>query len=109
MSRLVPKLGETVLPWLSKTMRSIKVLIRTVLVCPLTTNLRRATAKGNVLLDENEADLDEQSVVNVSQTIGIDKTELGEYIGTLSKSRVREIVRGINIIITPSDILSELV
>ena len=84
-------------------------LIRTVLVCPLTTNLRRATAKGNVLLDEDEAGLEQRSVVNVSQTIGIDKTELGEYVGTLLKSRVREIVMGINIIITPSDMSSEVI
>lgn len=40
--------------------------IRTVIVCALTTNLRRARAIGNVLLEAGEADLAEQSVVNVS-------------------------------------------
>lgn len=41
--------------------------INTVVVCALTTNLRRARIPGNVLLDEGEADLPEQSVVVVSQ------------------------------------------
>jgi mRNA interferase MazF len=41
--------------------------INTVLECALTSNLSRARAPGNVLLDEGEADLPEQSVVNVSQ------------------------------------------
>ncbi len=31
--------------------------IRTVIVCPLTTNLKRADAPGNVLLDEGEGGL----------------------------------------------------
>ena len=45
----------------------------TVLACALTTNLRRAKAPGNVLLDENEAGLPKQSVVVVSQVLTIDK------------------------------------
>lgn len=40
--------------------------INTVVVCALTSNLRRANAPGNVLLGPEEADLPEQSVVNRS-------------------------------------------
>lgn len=54
--------------------------IRTVIVCALTTNLRRAKALGNVVLDVGEADLPEQSVVNVSQVFTIDKTLLTEKL-----------------------------
>jgi mRNA interferase MazF len=40
--------------------------IKTVLVCPLTTNLKRAGAPGNVLLNPKESNLPKESVVNVS-------------------------------------------
>jgi mRNA interferase MazF len=41
--------------------------INTVVVCALTTNLKRAKAPGNVLLEKGEANLFKQSVVVVSQ------------------------------------------
>jgi len=58
--------------------------IRTVIVCALTSNLRRTAAIGNVLLEPGEADLPEQSVVNVSQVFTVDKVLLTEKIGRLS-------------------------
>ena len=59
--------------------------IGTVIVCPLTTNLRRAKAIGNVLLNEGEGNLPESSVVNVSQVFTVDKRLLTESIGRLSR------------------------
>lgn len=78
--------------------------IRTVLVCPLTTNLKRASAPGNILLDKKESNLPKQSVVNVSQVFTVDKKQLDEYVGTLSPKRVREILNGINLALEPRDI-----
>lgn len=78
--------------------------IGTVLACALTTNLRRAKAPGNVLLDENEADLPKQSVVVVSQVLTIDKSELIDKIGALSKERIDEILEGIRLITEPRDV-----
>ena len=75
--------------------------INTVVVCSLTSNLRRARDPGNVLLRPGEAGLPEQSVVNVSQIATIDKTQLREKIGTLSGERVRQIVGGINLLLQP--------
>jgi len=75
--------------------------IRTVLVCALTTNLRRAKAPGNVLLDENEADLPKQSVVVISQLLTVDKSQLIDKIGTLSKERIEQILEGIKLLIEP--------
>jgi mRNA interferase MazF len=69
--------------------------ITTVIVCALTSNLQRANEPGNVLLDVGEADLPEQSVVVVSQISSIDKTRLGERIGSLSDTRVDEILAGL--------------
>jgi mRNA interferase MazF len=78
--------------------------INTVVVCPLTSNLTRAKAPGNVLLDEGEANLPKQSVVNVSQIFTVDKKSLSEKTGTLSRRRVRQVVAGVRLVIEPRDI-----
>lgn len=77
--------------------------INTVVVCALTSNLKRAAAPGNVLLEPREANLPKRSVVNISQVFTVDKTQLGERIGTLSPSRVREILDGIGLLLEPRD------
>ncbi len=76
----------------------------TVLACALTTNFRRAKAPGNVLLNEGEADLKKQSVVVVSQVLTIDKSEMIDKIGTLSKERMDEIFEGIKLLTEPREI-----
>lgn len=78
--------------------------INTVVVCVLTSNLKRAEAPGNVLLDEGEANLPKQSVVNVSQIFTVDKADLGEKIGTVSTKRVEEILAGIKLVLEPRDV-----
>lgn len=77
--------------------------IRTALVCPLTSNLKRADAPGNILLEITEAKLPKQSVVNVSQLFTVDKSQLVEYIGTLSSKRINEVLKGIQLILEPRD------
>ena len=78
--------------------------IRTVVVCALTSNIRRASAPGNVLLEPDEAKLPKQSVVNISQLFTVDKADLGEYVGTLSRQRIYEILDGIRLLIEPRDV-----
>jgi len=75
----------------------------TVVVCALTSNLRRAAAPGNVLLEPREAHLPQQSVVNVSQIFTVDKSQLVEKIGTLSSRRVRQILDGIKLLLEPRE------
>ena len=77
--------------------------LKTVVVCALTSNLRRAQAPGNVLLESGEGNLPKQSVVNVSQIYTVDKSQLDEYIGTLSSARVREIINGIKLVVEPRE------
>jgi mRNA interferase MazF len=77
--------------------------IRTVVVCALTSHLKRATAPGNVLLEPGEAHLPQQSVVNVSQIFTVDKSDLEEKVGTLSSRRVREILDGIGLLTEPRE------
>jgi mRNA interferase MazF len=73
--------------------------IRTVLACVVTTNMRLARARGNVLLELDEGGLLQSSVVNVSQVITIDKRDLTDetFIGTLAPDRVDQIVAGIRL------------
>jgi mRNA interferase MazF len=68
--------------------------IHTVVVCGLTSNRKRGNLPGNVLLDAGEANLTRPSVVEVSKVTSIAKTQLGEYIGTLSPARVEQILAG---------------
>lgn len=82
--------------------------ISTVLTCALTTNLRRAKAPGNVLLDETEADLPKQSVVVISQVLTIDKSDLIDKIGALSKERIDAILEGVRLITEPREVDEEI-
>ena len=68
--------------------------INTVVVCALTTNLKRAKSPGNVLLEAGEANLPRQSAVVVSQVSTVEKAQLGEYIGSLSEQRIDQILSG---------------
>lgn len=77
--------------------------INTVVVCVLTSNLRRAKVPGNILLEKMEANLPKRSVVNVSQIFTVDKRDLVERIGTLSPGRVHQILDGIKLLIEPRD------
>lgn len=78
--------------------------INTVVVCTLTSNLKRAEAPGNVLLDPGEANLPKQSVVNISQIHTVDKRDLLEKIGTLSSERVQKILTGVCLLLEPHDL-----
>lgn len=77
--------------------------IKTVAVCALTSNLKRASAPGNVLLERKETNLPKDSVVNVSQIFTVDKSQLDECVGTLSAERVREILSGIKLVLDPRE------
>jgi len=78
--------------------------ISTLVVCALTSNIKRAKAPGNVLLEKGEANLPKQSVVVVSQIFTIDKSQLNEYIGSLTKRRINQILDGIHLLTDPLEI-----
>jgi len=68
--------------------------INTVVVCALTSNQKRMTEPDNVCLEAGEANLPRQSVVVVSQIDTVEKPQLGDYIGSLSKPRIEQILAG---------------
>jgi len=77
--------------------------INTVVLCALTTNLKRGSSPGNVMLKKNEAGLPKKSVVNITQIITVNKSDLKEKIGQLSRSRVEEILEGLDILFKPKE------
>jgi len=81
-----------------------KSRINTVVVCVLTSNLKRAEYPGNILLAPGEANLPKQSVINVSQIFTVDKGALAKKIGTLSPERVRQILEGLWLVLEPRGI-----
>ena len=70
----------------------------TLMVCALTTNKKWANLLGNVLLEAGEANLPKQSIVVVSQVATVNKTQLGEYIGSLTKERLTQVLSGMRFV-----------
>ena len=81
-----------------------KSRINTVVVCALTSNLNRATAPGNVLLKKGETNLPKDSVANISQVLTVNKSDLIEKIGSLSLSRIKQILEGVKLLLEPREI-----
>jgi len=79
-------------------------LINTVVVCALTSNLKRANAPGNVLLNKGEANLPKKSVINISQIFTVNKSDLSEKIGTLSRERMSQVYEGIKLLAEPREV-----
>ena len=73
--------------------------IATVVVVPLTSNLRLADAPGNVLLRVRATGLSKDSVANVSQIITIDKSLLGKRAGHLTEAALDAVLDGIGVVL----------
>lgn len=78
--------------------------INTIVVCALTSNLKRAAAPGNVLLKKGEGNLPKDSVVNISQVITVNKSDLTEKIGSLPPTKLKEVIEGVKLLIEPRDL-----
>ena len=78
--------------------------IASVVVCALTSNLKRLKAPGNVLLKKGEGNLTKDSVVNISQIVTVGKTDLVEKIGSLSKVKIADIIEGVKLLIEPREV-----
>ena len=74
----------------------------TTIVCLLTSNVGLAELPGNVLLHKGEANLPKRSVVNATQIFTVNRFDLIEKIGELSKARMVEVLNGILTVIKPS-------
>jgi mRNA interferase MazF len=73
--------------------------LATVVVVPLTSNLRWASAPGNVLLAATRTGLPRDSVANVSQIVAIDRSLLTERVGHLSGDELELVLAGIDLVL----------
>ena len=73
--------------------------LATVVCVPLTSNLRWATAPGNVALPVRITGLPKDSVANVSQLIALDKSLLTDRVGKLPHSKLELVFAGIDIVL----------
>ena len=73
--------------------------IATVVCVVLTSNLKWATAPGNLALPASATGLPKESVANVSQIVTLDKTELTECTGTLSRRILELVLSGIDVVL----------
>lgn len=71
--------------------------IATVICVPVTSNLRWAQAPGNVILEARHTGLAQDSVANVSQIVTLDKDQLTECTGKISRAKLRLILAGIDV------------
>ncbi|MCI1746954.1 MAG: type II toxin-antitoxin system PemK/MazF family toxin [Acidipropionibacterium sp.] len=73
--------------------------ISTVIVTAITSSLRLAAAPGNVELEAGEAGLPKDCVVNVSQTLVIDRSRLAQPAGLLEPHLMSRVDDGLRLVL----------
>lgn len=71
--------------------------LRTVMVVPVTSNLKRAAAPGNVMLARSHSGLEVESVALTCQALTIDKDFLTARVGTVSASVMARVDAGLRL------------
>ncbi len=73
--------------------------IATVVVVPLTSNLGLVRFPGNISLSAKATGLPKESVANVSQVTTVDRVQLVERVGSLSRAKRGAVLDGISIVL----------
>ncbi|MFA5787746.1 MAG: type II toxin-antitoxin system PemK/MazF family toxin [Actinomycetota bacterium] len=73
--------------------------LATVVVVPLTSNLRWGVAPGNVSLTRRQTGLPKDSVANVSQIVSVDRGVLSDRVGRVSKAQLALILNGVDVVL----------
>ena len=71
----------------------------TAICVPLTSNVKWASAPGNVVLASKVTSLEKDSAANVSQILTVDRDLLTECVGRVSGARVQLILAGIDVVL----------
>jgi mRNA interferase MazF len=72
---------------------------RNVVCVQLTSNVKWATAPGNVFLKARSTGLPKDSVANVSLIVALDRTVLTDRVGKLPKGKVGLLLSGIDVVL----------
>jgi len=73
--------------------------IATTVCVALTSNVKWASAPGNVALSGTATGLPRESVANVSQIATLDKSELTKRVGKVPKAKLELILSGIDVVL----------
>ena len=73
--------------------------ISTAVCVALTSNVKWASAPGNVLLSDTATGLPKESVANVSQIVTLDKSEMTERVGKLPKAKLELVLSGVDVVL----------
>ena len=73
--------------------------IATIVCVAITSNLKWATAPGNVLLSAKMVGLPSDSVANVSQIVTLDRALLSENVGRLPEPILNLLLSGIDVVL----------
>lgn len=71
--------------------------LNTVMVVPLTTNLKRGLAVGNVQLEPRETGLSVVSVALVCQVMSVDRAFFSDVVGSLPKRSIHKVDAGLRL------------
>jgi mRNA interferase MazF len=74
--------------------------IHTSICAAMTSNMRLAAAPGNVRVTRRASGLPQESVVNVSQLITLDKRMLTQKVGRLPAESLRDVDAGIRLVLS---------
>ena len=77
--------------------------LQTVMVVPITSNLRRAAAPGNVVLAKNQSKLSVESVALACQVMTVDKYYLTDKIATLPRLVMQRLDGGLRLTLALHD------
>jgi mRNA interferase MazF len=73
--------------------------IATVVCVVLTSNVKWVAAPGNVLLSASATGLPKESVANASQIVTLDRAELTERVGKLSRAKLELVLAGVDTVL----------
>lgn len=74
--------------------------LETVIGVVITTNLRLAKMPGNILLTPRQSGLPQDSVANLTQIVSANKSDLLEYVGSVSDSKMDQVAKGLRIVLS---------
>lgn len=77
-----------------------KTNLSTVIVAIVTSNMDLGDMPGNVRLTTGTTGLDNDSVVNITQLLTVDRADLVEYVGSVSDRKMDQIDRGLRLVLS---------
>jgi mRNA interferase MazF len=73
--------------------------IATVICAPLTSNIRWASAPGNLLLPAVDTGLDRDSVAQITLVLAVDKACLADRVGKVSQRQLIQMLNGLDLVL----------